>query len=245
MKTPLPLAYSMLAAWVLASTTAAADVVTYPTPPGETLSTDYEVRADGKQVNVYIARTLDPPFAGKEWNHGGPYSFANFDTSGPVTVRITAKRSLRNVVVRPQTPAAKLKIIDDHTIAIALDGPRKLSIEPDGKRGPLLLFANPPERDVPRPGNPGVIHFGPGIHRAGAIHVASGQTVYLAGGAVVKGGVSAVGSNIRICGRGILDGSDYPWQKGPCTTVGIQGDNVTVEGITIRGVARLDDRPAL
>ena len=52
---------------------------------------------------------------------------------------------------------------------------------------------------------------------------------------MVKGGISAVGSNIRICGRGILDGSDYAWRKGPCTTVGIQGNNVTVEGITIRG----------
>ena len=91
---PLPLACSMFAAWVLASTTAAAEVVTCPAPSGETLSKDYEVQADGKKVDVYTARTLDPPFAGKEWDHGGPYSFANFDTSGPVTVRITAKRSL-------------------------------------------------------------------------------------------------------------------------------------------------------
>ncbi len=138
-------------------------------------------------------------------------------------------------MVRPESAAVKRTLLDGRTLTLAWDGPRKLSIEPDGKRGPLLLFANPLERDVPKPGGPGVRYFGPGIHKAGKISVGSGQTVYLAGGAVVKGGISAVGSNIRICGRGILDGSGYPWGKGPCTTVGIQGTNVTVEGITIRG----------
>jgi len=228
--------WSMIVAWVLAGAGARAEVVTYPAPPGEVLSQDYEVLVDGKKVDVYTARTLDPPFAGKEWDFGGPYCFANFDTSGPVTVRIASKRSLRNTVVRPQSPGVELKIVDEHTVTLALDGPRKLSIEPDGKKGPLLLFANPPERDAPKPGDPGVVYFGPGVHRPGRIDVAGGQTVYLAGGAVVKGAIVAQGSNIRIRGRGILDGSDYEWRKGPYgVTVGIQGENVTVEGITIRG----------
>jgi hypothetical protein len=52
----------------------------------------------------------------------------------------------------------------------------------------------------------------------------------------VKGAIVAEGSNIRIFGRGILDGSDYEWRKGPYgVTVGIHGTNVIVEGITIRG----------
>jgi len=228
--------WPMIVAWVLTGAVAWAEVVTYPAPPGEALAQDYQVEAQGKKVDVYIARTLDPPFAGKEWDFGGPYCFANFDTSGPVTVRIASKRSLRNTVVRPQSPGVELKIVDEHTVTLALDGPRKLSIEPDGKKGPLLLFANPPERDAPKPGDPGVVYFGPGVHRPGRIDVAGGQTVYLAGGAVVKGAIVAKGSNIRIRGRGILDGSDYEWRKGPYNvTVGIQGENVTVEGITIRG----------
>ena len=41
-------------------------VVTYPAPAGETLSSDYEVEAGGQKVDVYTARVLDPPFAGKE-----------------------------------------------------------------------------------------------------------------------------------------------------------------------------------
>ena len=219
-----------------AGTVSASEVVTYPAPPGEPLSQDFEVRADGKPVDVYTARVLDPPFAGKQWDYGGPYSFANFDTSGPVSVRIVSKRSLRETVIRPQTAGVELKVEDDHTLILKLRGPRKLSIEPDGKKRPLLLFANPLQRDLPKPDDPGVIYFGPGVHKPGAIEVGDNQTLYLAGGAVVKGAVIARGSNIRICGRGILDGSDYEWRKGPHhVTVGIYGSNVTLSGITIRG----------
>ena len=73
------------------------------------LSLDYEVWADAKKVDVYAARVLDPPFAGKDWDYGGPYSFANFDMSGRTTVRITAKKSLRGTVIRPQSAGVQTK----------------------------------------------------------------------------------------------------------------------------------------
>jgi len=38
-----------------------------------------------------------------------------------------------------------------------------------------LLFANPLETEVPKPGDPGVIHFGPGMHRAGVVTVGDGH----------------------------------------------------------------------
>ncbi len=220
---------------MLAQTTQAG-VVTYSAPAGEELSVDYEVWADGKKVDVYRARVLDPPFAGKQWDYGGPYSFANFDMSGQVTVRIASKRSLRNTVLRPAAEGVNLQIQNDHELLLTLDRPHKFSVEPDGKKGPLLLFANPLENTTSPAEAPGVIYFAPGSHRAGRIAVTNGQTLYLAGGAVVKGGVAVEGSNVRICGRGILDGSDYEWRKGPYNvTLGIHGTNVLVEGITIRG----------
>jgi len=213
-----------------------AAVVTYAAPAGEGMSSEYEVVAEGKKVDVYTARVLDPPFAGQQWNYGGPYAFANFDMEGRVTVRVTAKRSLTNAVVRPQFPDVQLKPVDDHTVSITFGSARKVSFEPDGKNGPLLLFANPMEKDAPKVGAPDVIYFGPGIHPAGRVDVGDNQTVYLAGGAVVKGAFVAQGSNIRILGRGILDGSDYEWRKGPANfTVSITGTNVEVNGITIRG----------
>ena len=160
--------------WAAANVKAA--VVTYPAPASETLSSDYEVMAKGKKVDVYTARVLDPPFAGKEWDYGGPYAFANFDMAGRVKVKVRAKRSLRNIVVRPAYSDVRLQVEDDHTVSITFGSPRKISVEPDGRKGPLLLFANPMEKNVPKAGSPSVIYFGPGLHQPGKVEVGDNQT---------------------------------------------------------------------
>lgn len=193
----------------------AGKVVTYPAPAGETLSSDYKIEAGGQKVDVYTARVLDPPFAGKEYDYGGPYSFANFDMDGSVVVRITSQRLLRDTVIRPESAKVRMTVVDDHTLNLTLDRPCKFSVEPDGKKGPLLLFANPLETDAPKSGDANVVYFGPGVHKPEKITLQSNQTLYLAGGAVVKAEVLATGSNIKIRGRGILDGSDWEWRKGP------------------------------
>ena len=118
--------------WGAAASTA--KVVTYPAPTGEVLSDDYEVHAAGQKVDAYMARVLDPPFAGKQWDYGGSYSFANFDMSGRVVVRIVSKRSLQNVVIRPQSSGIQPTLLDDHTLKLTLDRPYKLSVEPDGRK---------------------------------------------------------------------------------------------------------------
>ncbi|MFC1792566.1 glycosyl hydrolase family 28 protein [Planctomycetota bacterium] len=217
--------------------TSAAKVVTYPAPTGEALSSDYEVHAAGQKVDVYMARVLDPPFAGKQWDHGGSYSFANFDMSGPVVVRIVSKRSLQNVLIRPLSSGIQPTLLDDHTLKLTLDRPYKLSVEPDGRKAPLLLFSNPMEINAPKPDDKGVIYFGPGVHKPEKIVLKSNQILYLAGGAVVKAEVLVQGSNIRICGRGILDGSDWEWRKGPVgNLIAIRNSaDVEVNGITLRG----------
>ncbi len=214
-----------------------ANVVVYPAPASEVLSDVWQVQAGGQKVDVYMARVLDPPFAAKQWDYGGDYAFANFDMSAPVEVRITSKRPLTNVVVRPRSFAVRSKLADDHTLILMLDKPRKLSIEPDGRKAPLLLFANPPEADAPKPGDEGVVYFGPGLHKPEKIALESNQTLYLAGGAVVKAEVLARGNNIRIRGRGILDGSDWKWRTGPVgNLIAIRNStNVEITGITLRG----------
>ncbi len=230
--------FASIAAPTLCTVPASGEVALYRAPRGEVLSTDYQVWVDDQQVDVYTARVLDPPFAEKQWDYGGPYSFASFDMVGDAKVRITSKRSLRATIIRPVSKGVTPQIEDDHTLTIHLDRPRKLSIEPDGKNGPLLLFANPMEVDPPQPEQANVVYFGPGIHRPGKIEITSGQTLYLAGGAVVKGGVIAQGDNIKICGRGILDGSDWEWRTGPTPTViAIRGTHIEVSGITIRGAS--------
>ena len=115
--------------------------------------------------------------------------------------------------------------------------PSDLSIEPDGPNSPLLLFCNPPETQAPKPGDPNVVYFGPGIHKAGLIKLTSHQTLYIAGGGVVKGAVEAQGTDVTIRGRGILDGDDWPWSKGPAEhMVSLEGcQNATVRDLIIKG----------
>lgn len=227
----------VITACLMSVTTSTAEVVTYPAPDGEDLSADYQIWAGDQKVDVYTARVLDPPFAEKQWDFGGPYAFANFDLSGPVVVRIVSTRSLRNVVIRPKSSGIRPDLQDDHTLTLTLDGPRKLSIEPEGKKGPLLLFANPLEVDPPKPDDPRVVYFGPGVHKPEKITLGSNQTLYLAGGAVVKAEVLAQGENIRIRGRGILDGSDWAWRTGPVgNLIAIRNSrDVEVSGVTLRG----------
>jgi hypothetical protein len=89
---------------LLGLTARAAEVVTYPAPSEEKQPpAPYEVWAGEQRIDVYSARTLDAPFAGKEWDYGGPYYFANFDMNGPVVIRITSPRALGKVIIRPES----------------------------------------------------------------------------------------------------------------------------------------------
>ncbi|HGJ67187.1 TPA: hypothetical protein ENS27_17640 [bacterium] len=228
----------IMTAFIMSFTGSDSKVVTYPAPSEEILSDEYTVTVEDQQIDVYTARTLDPPFADKEWDFGGNYAFTNFDISGSVDVCISSsKRSLKDVVIRPQSKGIKYTLVDDRTIRLALDQPLKLSIEPDGRKSPLLLFANPIEIDTPKPNDQRVVYFGPGLHKPEKIVLNSNQTLYLAGGAVVKAEVLAEGANIHIKGRGILDGSDWEWRKGPVgNLLAIRNSqDVEVSGITLRG----------
>jgi hypothetical protein len=215
---------------------AAAEVTVHPFPEGEKPAEDYEVAVGGQKIVAYQARTLDAPFDKGEYDHGGPYAFASFDLAGSAEVEIRARRGLSNVVIRPLRLKLSPQHVDEHTIRFSVDKPVKLSIEPDGKNGPLLLFVNPPETSAPDTNDENVVFFGPGIHRPEVIRLRENQTLYIAGGAVVKGSVRVEGPNVRIRGRGILDGNDWAWTKGPGHMIQVdRTSNVDIEDIVLRG----------
>jgi hypothetical protein len=197
-----------------------------PKPVANFVSVEFSVRVNGKDITVY----------GVPNKHTGPYSFAGFDLRRPVEVRIHSRQSLDHVVIRP---AGIPFTVNGQEIVLKLDRPQKLSIEPAGKRGVLLLFANPTEKQPPPIAGNSVICLGPGIHRPadGRIVLTDNQTLYLEEGAIVLGTVEARNAtNVHIAGRGIIDGSSWEWQKGPsrflvhffnCT-------NAAIEGVTLR-----------
>jgi hypothetical protein len=205
-------------------------------PTGETLCDDYALRVNGQVVPVYSCRVSAVPLNQVWPGYQRPVDqtelagFAHWGMSGPVSVEIISKRSFTNAVVRPASREVR-PIVRGQTIAFALAKPGQVTVELDGPHHALHLFADPPEADVPKSDGSGVRYFGPGVHRPGKLQLKSGETLYVAGGAVVYTAVEARGtSGVRILGRGIIDTSEYERDHGggcirltDCSDVKIQG----------------------
>jgi hypothetical protein len=204
-------------------------VITYPIADKSLVSDEYAITVNGKPVRAYFAKT--------QWYEGGKYSFASFDFSGRITVTIKSKIDLSKVKILPEKYGITPHLYGEKELSFEADKPFQISIEPDGPSHGLLLFGNAPEKDKPKKGDPGVIYYGPGIYKPGIINLKSGQTLYLAGGAIVKGGIMAEGNNIRIMGRGILDGTDWGHGAGPLSRMinFVHCNNILMQGITVRG----------
>ena len=218
----------------------AACAATCYTVPDEYRSELWETFVDGQTNGVASARTCDPPF--EKQDYGGEYAFTSFEMNVPtvVTVRPKTARDMDHVRILPKSAPVKMRPLPDGSLEIVVERPCRFSVEPDGRRHPLLVFANPPERDTPDESDPKVKVFGPGVHFGGVngrIELKDGETLYLKAGAFVKGGVYAHGKDIRICGRGILDCSPWKHRKGPTGYAVhlLECRNATVEDITVRG----------
>lgn len=136
-------------------------------------------------------------------------ALASFDFSGIVEVQVTAvKGKIGQSRIRPLALNVPSKV-KGNTINFILRSPANLSIEFNNDIfHNLHLFANPLEINPPKPIDPNVIYFGPGVHEIPneKLNVQSNTTVYLAGGAILKGQIRLEGvSNVRICGRGMVD----------------------------------------
>ncbi|MBM4093368.1 MAG: endo-polygalacturonase [Planctomycetes bacterium] len=180
-------------------------------------------------------------------------AFTYFDFEGAVRIQITCPEAVRSAKVLPSSYGIEAAI-DDRTISLQLDKPRHLTVEINGTWvNALHLFGNPLETDAPRPDDPDVIYFGPGIHEVASLTVPSGKTVYVAGGAIVRGVIAPdepfrissysglktyaptftlQGEKIVFRGRGIVDGSH-------CTThaknmLMVRGQDIRIEGVILR-----------
>jgi len=138
-------------------------------------------------------------------------SMVYFDMSGPVEVSVRKNNgTVHEVRVRPNSAGIKVKLAGN-IATFTLPEPRKLSVEFDGDHlHNLHILASPLETDRPDPSDPNVVWFGPGVHQpedgSDAYHITSNKTVYIAGGALVRGRlVLDHVENVKILGRGILD----------------------------------------
>jgi hypothetical protein len=209
-------------------------------PAGESASDDFSVRIDGQPVFVYQARVSAMP-VNQVWpGYQRPLdqtelaSFAYFDTTSPVQVEITSRKLINSVTIRPLSYGIQASV-SGQTISFRLEKPRQVVVEVNDWHNALHLFANPPETILLAPDEPQVRYFGPGIHEAGLITLHSGETLYIAGGAVVHGYVRAENADhVRIMGRGILDAGNVDRSAGGAMIVLRECAHAQIEGIVLR-----------
>ena len=204
---------------------ASGKIISYPPPPGLVTSKDFTVKANGTPVWVERVGSKLQSFeytlySGRDMED---LNVASFSFSGRVKIKITASSDINSFLIRPKSRNISAKV-EGRELIFTIESPQKLYIEINNLPH-LALFANSPEVNPPKQGDPGVIYFGPGHHNPGQITLESNQTIYIAGGAFVSANIRGENlNNVRITGRGILQGN-----------VRINGtDNLHVEGIFIR-----------
>lgn len=186
---------------------------------------------------VFSARLDGRPLELHDFRSG---SFAIFAEAGQSEIVIHAGFDVRWVNVRPLSAQVAYAIGPNHRdIRVAIKSATPLTVEFNDDLSQVVhLFPyQAAGTDVPVTG-PQVHYFGPGIHEAGLIDLKSGETVYLAAGAWVKGMIRA--RNVRgisVLGHGVLDGSEFAKgsggynDQGPILLDGTQ--DARIEGITI------------
>ncbi|RXF69350.1 glycosyl hydrolase family 28 protein [Arcticibacter tournemirensis] len=237
-------------------------VIVYPAPSGEELSQIYRVSASGKNVPVFIAKVEHPDkryrqkMYDSERFKGGYYettSFASIDLRGRVMINVEVADKIKIIKILPSSARIKAQI-KGNKVSFEVNRAQQLTIEINGETVKSLhIFINPFEKNKPDPKDPNVIYYGPGIHNISHIQVGSNKTLYVAGGAILRATVdfsekyslekettvrlyspSIVlnGNNIKLMGRGIIDGSLCPTHAR--RMISTQGKSILLQGVIIR-----------
>jgi len=221
-----------------------AEVWTYPSPDNQFRSPDYAVRVTQagrtQESFVYRHEHQDEKLRERDtdFNHWTTFSF-----SGPVEIEVVRLTGAAAGCTILPSVRAIVPRIQDRIARFTLDRPAKLFVRfPGAEENPLFVFADAPEENIPDRRDPDVIWFEAGkVSDIGErFLLKTGQTVYIPGGAYVKGTLAAEdASHVTIRGRGILSGLGYarrPSVSGiPYNSVQLngRGDHQLVEGITI------------
>lgn len=169
-------------------------------------------------------------------------AFCTFDIDRPTAVTVRADREVQSVKILPSSRGITARTEGRKITFEARPGDR-LTVEINGDEyHSLHIFANQAETEHYDPDDPDVIYFGPGKHYVSRLVVRSGQTLYIAEGARLYGKmflnektgayspvISLIGDNIKVRGRGIIDGS-------LCETLStnlmyVNGTDISIEGV--------------
>lgn len=216
-------------------------LITYPAPQEAELKNDFtvKVRQPGGEWQTIATYPVKVDEVKEARHHVELASMSYFDFDGEVEVSVTAhKEEIKAARIRPLSYGITPQV-SGNTLTFKLNSPHNLSIEVNGDIfHNLHLFANPIDRNNPlKPGmNPkklkkdrNLIYFAPGMHRlpGDTLNVPSGKTVYIAGGAIVKGCIQVVNArDVKVFGRGEV----HPEGRGAGIRI-INSRNIEVEGV--------------
>lgn len=243
---------STLILGLLALTSFAKDkLIVAPAPTSIELKHDFEVKArihDGEWQDVSTYAFKVDRVANAKHNVEIT-SVAKFEFEGKVEIQVKSiAQDIKSYKIRPNSYGITA-IQEGNTLTFSLDRPRYLSVEINGNiYQNLQIFADNVLEKPKVKKKKDLIYFGPGIHdfKGDSIHIASGKTVFIDNGAVIKGWLSTYGSNhVKILGHGIVmpghhEGIMVRYAKnididGPITTqLPIGGsDSVTVKNVKV------------
>ena len=213
----------------------------YEGPKTMTSSETAKVSVNGYELFVYDVMVNHEHI----WNANTQPSstpMAYFDFSGKALIEIQMPglgKAVESAEVLPKSWGISPTVADG-TVRFMITEPGQYTVVFNGSVNKALhLFANPLESEVPDQNDPNVLWIGPGEWVIDAIALHDDQTLYISGGAVLHSIISVANAkNVRICGRGIIDGSDYPaWnQAGSYARVPIDlnhSKDITVEGVIV------------
>ena len=208
--------------------------------PGRQISEDYTMTVDGASVDVVRVPMPEPCSGGvKEGPDRQPYSYAAFEATGRVAVCVRSSAlDLSRTAILPAAKGVVARSQASDSVVFEMVPPMTVVLEPRGRHRALVVSANLPDPNPPRPDDPKVRYFGPGVHRADGISLSDGETLYLAPGSWVEGFVLGRGRDIAIRGSGVLSGACWDWHKGPpeSRSFNESGTLVTLsgEGLVVR-----------
>jgi hypothetical protein len=213
-------------------TAANAEVFEYVTPEIPA-SKDFQVWVNGEEI-----------FTGQAGSaRHGFYSFSIFDFTGSVDIRVKSLRAIKWLDILPSSFNIPHNTIDDYSFEFRLETPRKLTFLVNNDRlNALHLLTGSPEESKPDPDSSDVLYYKAGqVYDIGVLDLKDNQTLYIEGGARLKGMVRVRdASNVKILGRGMIDGSDNassgngPDSDDPWRLIYMENsENIHVEGITL------------
>lgn len=179
---------------------------------------DTTIRVNGQDCYVYDtnvnhSRTWAGDFLPKLSRT--PVAYFDFEGKADIEV-VVPEQDLEKVTIGPLSYGIEPEIDrENHIVSFTVKEPDTYTVQfNDSTKRAIHIFANPLEMEVPDAEDENVIYVGPGEWDMNTIHLQDGQTLYIAGGAVIHGTAQAEGKeNITVMGRGIIDGSKlFGWR---------------------------------